>query len=63
VKIQDQLSQNITPKSDYFSVVRITEAVATIDADMIHRIRVEIAYGWDICRLTQGNHMEHCEYL
>jgi hypothetical protein len=38
---------------------RITEAVATIDADMIHRIWDEVAYRWDICRVTWGNHIEH----
>jgi hypothetical protein len=31
---------------------RKTEAVATIEADTIHRIWDEIAYRWDICRVT-----------
>ena len=39
--------------------VRKAEAVATIDAYMIHRIWEEIAYRWDICRVTRGNHIEH----
>jgi hypothetical protein len=51
--------KNITPKNDYFSVVEIAEAVATIDADMIHRIWDEIAYRWDIGRVKRGNHIEH----
>ena len=34
----------------------LTEAVTTIDVDMIHRIWDEIAYSWDICRVTRGNH-------
>jgi hypothetical protein len=38
---------------------RITEAVATIDADMIHTIWEEIAYRWDIRRVIRGNHNEH----
>jgi hypothetical protein len=38
---------------------RVTEAVATINADMIHRILDEIAYRWDICRVTLENHIEH----
>jgi hypothetical protein len=38
---------------------RITEAVGTIDANMIHRIWDEVAYIWDICRVTGGNHTEH----
>ena len=37
----------------------ITEAVATLDADMIHRIWDEISYRWDICRVTLENHVEH----
>ena len=37
---------------------RITEAVATMDADMSHRIWDEIVYRWDICRATRGNHIE-----
>jgi hypothetical protein len=37
---------------------RITEAVATVDADMIRRIWDEIAYRRDICRVTRGNHIE-----
>jgi hypothetical protein len=31
---------------------RMTETVATINADMIHRIWDEISYRWDICRVT-----------
>jgi len=38
---------------------QITEAVATIDAKVIHRICDETAYRWDICHVTQGNHIEH----
>ena len=42
---------------------QITETVATIDANMIHRIWDKIAYRWDICHVTQGNHINTCEYL
>jgi hypothetical protein len=38
---------------------RITEVVAMMDVDMIHRIWDEIAYRWDICCTTRGNHIEH----
>jgi hypothetical protein len=38
---------------------RIIEAVATIDTDMFHRIWEEIAYRWDMYRVTQGHHTEH----
>jgi hypothetical protein len=31
---------------------RITEAVSTIDEDMIRRILEEISYSWHICRVT-----------
>jgi hypothetical protein len=31
---------------------QVTEAVVTIDANMIHRIWDEIAYRWDICCVT-----------
>jgi hypothetical protein len=34
-------------------LARITEAVATIDADMIHGILEEIAHGWDIYSVTR----------
>ena len=37
----------------------IIEVVATIGANMIHRILDEIAYRWDICCMTRGNHIEH----
>jgi len=37
---------------------RITEGVATIDADKFYRIWDEIAYRWDICLVTRENHIE-----
>jgi len=58
-KIEDQVSQKSTPKNECYSVVRITEAVVTIDADMMHGIWDEIVYRWDSCRVTRGNHIEH----
>jgi hypothetical protein len=36
----------------------MTEMVETMDEDVIHRIWDEIAYRWDICRVTRGNHTE-----
>jgi hypothetical protein len=38
---------------------RLTGAVETIDVDTIHRIWDEIAYGWDIYRVTQETRIEH----
>jgi len=37
---------------------RISEAVATTDVDMIHRIWDETAYSWDIYRVIRGNSNE-----
>jgi hypothetical protein len=54
--IQDKLF--FTPLLASFEelLAQITGAFATIDVDMIHRIWDKIAYGWDICCVTQGNH-------
>ena len=41
-----------------YNRARITETVATLDTDMIHRIWDEIAYSWDICRVTRGTYTE-----
>jgi len=38
---------------------QITEAAATIDANMIHTMWDKIADRWDICHVTQGNNIEH----
>jgi hypothetical protein len=38
---------------------RITEAVATIDADVIRGIWDEVADRWDIRRVTRENHNEN----
>ncbi|GFG30801.1 hypothetical protein Cfor_04298, partial [Coptotermes formosanus] len=38
---------------------RITEAAATINADMIHWISDEVAYRSEVYRVTRGNHIEH----
>jgi len=46
------------PKSMEELQARITQAGATMDADMSHRIWDEIAYRWDMCRVTRGNHIE-----
>jgi hypothetical protein len=33
---------------------RITHALQTITADMLHRVRDEFDYRVDVCRVTQG---------
>ena len=38
---------------------RITEAVATIDNAMLGRVWQEFDYWLDVCRVTNGAHIEH----
>jgi hypothetical protein len=56
---QDQFFVPSLPASLEELQARITEAVATIDADTIRRIWDEIAYRCDICHVTLENHIEH----
>ena len=37
---------------------RITHALQTITADMLHRVWDEFDYRADVCRVTQGAHIE-----
>ena len=37
---------------------RITHALQTITADMLHRVWDEFDYSVDVCRVTQGAHIE-----
>jgi hypothetical protein len=61
--VKDKIFVPLLPASLEELRARIIEAVATTGVDMIHRIWDEIAYSWDICRVTRGNHIETCEYL
>ena len=54
-KDKDKVFDPPFPKRLEELLARITKAVATIDADMIHSIWEEIAYRWDICLVTRGN--------
>ena len=38
---------------------RITAAVALIDHDMLTRVWNELDYWLDVCRISQGGHIEH----
>jgi len=38
---------------------RITAAVALVDRDMLTRVWNEMDYRIDICRITEGVHIEH----
>ena len=37
---------------------RISDAIATIDEDMLQQMRQEIKYDLDVLRLTNGAHIE-----
>ena len=37
---------------------RITQALQTITANMLHRVWDEFDYRADVCRVTQGAHIE-----
>jgi hypothetical protein len=57
--VKDKILVPPLPASLEEMLARITEAVATIDADMSHRIWDEISYRRDICRVTRGKQIEH----
>ena len=38
---------------------RITTAVALIDRDMLIHVWNELDYQLDVCRISQGEHIEH----
>ena len=38
---------------------RITTAVASVDEDMLRSVWTELDYRIDICRVTNGSHIEH----
>ncbi|KAG8304946.1 hypothetical protein J6590_081865 [Homalodisca vitripennis] len=37
---------------------RITAAVAEVTPDLLERVWREIDYRWDVCRITNGSHIE-----
>jgi hypothetical protein len=37
---------------------RITAAVADVTPEMLRSVRQETDYGWDVCRITSGSHIE-----
>jgi hypothetical protein len=37
---------------------RIIAAVKNIDAPMLTRVWLELAYRFDVCRITRGTHIE-----
>jgi hypothetical protein len=40
-------------------LARIIAAVKNIDAPMLTRVRQELEYRIDVCRVTRGAHIEH----
>jgi hypothetical protein len=39
--------------------VRLRTAIETITADMLHTVWNELVYRVDVCRITNGAHIEH----
>jgi hypothetical protein len=58
VEDKDKVFDPHVPKRLEELQARITEAVATIDADMINKIWDEIAYRRDICLVSREKHIE-----
>ena len=56
--VKDKVSVPPPPATLEELRARITEEVATIDVDMIRRIWDEIAYRWDIRRVTREKHIQ-----
>ena len=54
--VKDKVFVQPLPASFEELLARITEAIATTDADMIYWLWDEIAYRWDISCVTRGNH-------
>jgi len=42
-----------------FLQVRIRTVIETITADMLQTVRNELDYHVDVCRITNGAHIEH----
>ncbi|KAJ4438148.1 hypothetical protein ANN_14087 [Periplaneta americana] len=59
--IKQQVYQPPLPPTIEDLRVRITEAIALVDGPMLQRIWQEIDYRLDVCRVTQGAHIEHIE--
>ena len=57
--VKDKVFVSPLPASLEELRTRTTEAVATTDVDMIHRVWDEVAYWLDIWFVTRGNHTEH----
>ena len=49
----------LLPKDVDELTARMTEAVATIDNAMLERVWQELDYRLDVCRVTNGAHIEH----
>ncbi|KAJ4434378.1 hypothetical protein ANN_22938 [Periplaneta americana] len=56
--IKQQVYQPPLPPTIEDLRVRITEAIALVDGPMLQRVWQEIYYRFDVCRVTQGAHIE-----
>ncbi|KAJ4436483.1 hypothetical protein ANN_16514 [Periplaneta americana] len=54
-----QVNQPPLPPTIEDPRVRITEVIALVDGPMLQRVWQEIDYRLDVCRVTQGAHIEH----
>ncbi|PNF15358.1 hypothetical protein B7P43_G00994 [Cryptotermes secundus] len=58
VFVEDGVYVAILPTSIHELRDRITHALQTIIADMLHRVWDEFDYPVDVCRVTQSAHIE-----
>ncbi|KAJ4434374.1 hypothetical protein ANN_22934 [Periplaneta americana] len=57
--INQQVYQPPLPPTIEYLRVRITEPIALVNGPMLQRVWQEIDYRLDVCRVTQGAHIEH----
>jgi len=59
VYVKDQVYVHPLPASIPELKVRIRTAIGTITADMLQTVCNELDYRVDVCRITNGAHIEH----
>jgi len=57
--VKDQVYVPPLPASIPELKVRIRTTIGTITADMLHTVWDELDYRVDVCRITNGAHIEH----
>jgi len=56
--VKDQVYVPPLPASSPELKVRISTAIETITAGMLHTVRNELDYRHDVCKITKGAHIE-----